>query len=181
MYDENGNLITTNTSDLDNQDDEDIETLDAHEDEDQDDDEETVTISKAELEKLKKQNEKLKNNKVKNIIKHKSQGNELLTKVQELEAKLNAQESQKEETEIKSMYAEADVEEVRKLTSKWLTVKQAVNALYAEELTSKKTSSNWFVVGRPAPASDPSKKTTPRGYELWDKRTQESWKTKNWF
>ena len=48
-------------------DDDGIDTPDGHEEEDQDDDD-VVTISKSELDRLKKQNEKLKSNKIKNIV-----------------------------------------------------------------------------------------------------------------
>jgi len=116
LYDENGNPIT-NDIDLDNQDDDEIDTPDGHEEGDQDDDV-VVTISKSELDRLKKQNEKLKSNKIKNIVKHKTQGSELAQKLQELEAKLTAKEMKEEEQEIKSMYADADIEQVRSLTSK---------------------------------------------------------------
>lgn len=175
LYDENGNPIT-NDIDLDNQDDDEIDTPDGHEEGDQDDDV-VVTISKSELDRLKKQNEKLKSNKIKNIVKHKTQGSELAQKLQELEAKLTAKEMKEEEQEIKSMYADADIEQVRSLTSKWLTVKQAINALYSEQMQTKP---NVWYAGRPA-KPDTWNAKPPRWFEHWDKATQKRWKDKNWF
>jgi hypothetical protein len=173
MYDEDGNLIED--LNLDNQDEEEIDTPDGHEQEDQGDDEEVVTISKSELEKLKKQNEKLKANKVKHIVKTKTQKDETLTKLQELEQRLLEKDRQDQEKEIKSLYEDADIDKVRDLTEKWLTVKQAINALYADEI--KVNKSRWFVLGRSVSVG--AKKEKPRGFDLWNKSTQQAWINKN--
>lgn len=174
MYDAEWNLITPN-SDVIDTDEEEIDTPDGHQEEDQDDDE-VVTISKSEFDRLKKQNEKLKTNKIKNIVKHKSQWSELAEKVKALEEKLTAKERQEQESEIKSLYADANLEEVNDLISKGLSAKQAVNALYADKLTQKPAPS-WFV-WRSAPANTVTK--YPAGYEYRTPGAQNERKTKNW-
>lgn len=142
MYDAEWNLITPN-SDVIDTDEEEIDTPDGHEEEDQDDDEETKDEKIARLER---QNAKLKANKVKNIVKHKTNGSKLAQEVEELRKIVLADKIAKEESEIKSIYASADVEQVRLLTSKWLSVKQAINALYAEEMTTRSNPyAGWFI------------------------------------
>ena len=115
MYDEEGNLITNPDSSILDTDEEDIDTPDGHEEEDQDDSEETKDEKIARLER---QNAKLKANKVKNIVKHKTNGSKLAQEVEELRKIVLADKLAKEESEIKSIYASADIEQVRALTSK---------------------------------------------------------------
>jgi len=57
--------------------------------------------------------------------------------VKALEEKLTAKERQEQESEIKSLYADANIEEVNALIAKGLNAKQAVNALYADNMTAK--------------------------------------------
>ncbi len=161
--------------DLDLDEDLDIDTPDGHDEEDQDEDVEIIKLSKKDYDRLVKQNEKLKANKVKHITKHKTQGSELEKTVKELQDKLSARETQELEQQAKSLYEDADIEEVKALVEKGLTVKQAINALYSEEI-SKKTRPSVVVWRNPSVAKD----DYPRWFEHRDKRTQARWKEKNW-
>lgn len=150
MYDEEGNLITNPDSSILDTDEEDIDTPDGHEEEDQDDDDaEYVKISKQEHNRLTQRDKKakrLEKDRAKHIIKHQEEWPQLYEKLKALEEKLTAKERQEQESEIKSIYASADVEQVRSLTSKWLSVKQAINALYAEEMVTKSNPyAGWFI------------------------------------
>ena len=114
----------------------------------------------------------------KTLSKHKTQGSELAQKLQRARSKIDWKRNEREEQEIKSMYADADIEQVRSLTSKWLTVKQAINILFTQ---SKCKQSRMYDMQEDPAKPDTWNAKPPRWFEHWDKATQKRWKRQKQF
>lgn len=175
QYDENGNPITTTV--VTENDDEEFDTTGGHEQEDQDIPEGESPDEK--IARLEKQVQKLKTNKVKNIIKHKTNKDENILRIEKLEQDYAQAKKEKLELEVKSIYADAEVDKVQELVSKWLTVKQAMNALYAEDMI--KSPATRVIWRQATPSSGTGKTDIPKNIESRPKSTREKRMKKNWY
>lgn len=141
MYDEDGNFITD--SNIDNDVDDDIDN-----EWDNQSEEWIVKLTKEEYEALQNKARRadvLKQKTAKYAQQKRQWGNN--DEIEQMRADLDALKNEKLSTQITSLYPDADVSQVQWLIQKWLTVEQAVNALYANEMAEKRSSSVG-IVGR---------------------------------
>ena len=64
--------------------------------------------------------------------------------IENLQKEINEIKNEKLSIQIKSLYADADVEKVNELIHKGLTVEQATKALYADEMIARTTTNVWM-------------------------------------
>lgn len=64
--------------------------------------------------------------------------------IENLQKEINEIKNEKLSIQIKSLYADADVEKVNELIHKGLTVEQATKALYADEMMARTTTNVWM-------------------------------------
>lgn len=64
--------------------------------------------------------------------------------IENLQKEINEIKNEKLSIQVKSLYADADVEKVNELIHKGLTVEQATKALYADEMMAKTTTNVWM-------------------------------------
>lgn len=64
--------------------------------------------------------------------------------IENLQKEINEIKNEKLAIQVKSLYADADVEKVNELIHKGLTVEQATKALYADEMMARTTTNVWM-------------------------------------
>lgn len=64
--------------------------------------------------------------------------------IENLQKEINEIKNEKLSIQVKSLYADADVEKVNELIHKGLTVEQATKALYADEMMARTTTNVWM-------------------------------------